>query len=300
MRIPIPTTGRAVWLVLVCLVALGAYAVGAPSGYAGSEACATCHDQIAAALAKTTHGKTTRMTWEGASGCEACHGPGAAHVDGGGDVTKMRNPENLPAGELSGICLACHERGNRTYWQGSQHDSRGVSCTTCHSIHEPVGTPLLAKSTQFESCTTCHLRKKAALMRSSHMPMREGTMQCSSCHNPHGSTGPAQLKQFSVNENCYSCHAEKRSPVLWEHPPVKENCLNCHDPHGSLHPRMLNAKQPRLCQQCHDEMRHPTQPHSSSQAAAFFPSSRTFNRGCANCHQMIHGSNHPSGVRFMR
>jgi DmsE family decaheme c-type cytochrome len=133
------------------------------------------------------------------------------------------------------------------------------------------------------------------------MPMREGIMTCSSCHNAHGTVGPAQLNQFSVNENCYECHAEKRSPKLWEHPPVREDCLNCHDPHGSLHPFMLKAKQPRLCQQCHDEMRHPTQPYDSAQPDQFFPNRRAmFNKACVNCHQQVHGSNHPAGVRFMR
>jgi predicted CXXCH cytochrome family protein len=77
--------------------------------------------------------------------------------------------------------------------------------------------------------------------------------------------------------------------------------MNCHDPHGSLHPRMQIAKLPRMCQQCHDETRHPTQPYSDASAAPeFFPNSRMFDRGCLNCHSMIHGSNHPAGMRFLR
>jgi hypothetical protein len=30
------------------------------------------------------------------------------------------------------------------------------------------------------------------------------------------------------------------------------------------------------------------------------PSNRIYNRGCVNCHQNIHGSNHPSGHSFVR
>jgi nitrate/TMAO reductase-like tetraheme cytochrome c subunit len=41
---------------------------------------------------------------------------------------------------------------------------------------------LLAKATEFETCGSCHLRREASLMRSAHMPLREGTMTCSSCH----------------------------------------------------------------------------------------------------------------------
>jgi len=310
-------SGCGVLPVLAALCLLGAFAgrltaqeapakaeEGAPGsgGFVGAEMCANCHDEVAAALKKNPHGKTGVANWEGATGCESCHGSGAAHAQEG-DKTKIRNPKNLATAEASAVCLSCHERGDRTHWTGSPHEGRDVSCLSCHRIHHE-GTPpagLFAKKTEFDTCTSCHLKKKATLMRSSHMPMREGQMTCSSCHNVHGSAGPSLLKQFSVNENCYACHAEKRAPVLWEHPPVKENCTSCHDPHGSLHPRLLVAKQPRLCQQCHDETRHPTQPYSdASSAPEFFPNSRMFDRGCMNCHSQIHGSNHPAGVRFIR
>lgn len=273
------------------------------AAYAEPGICAECHEDMATPLARTKHGQTKAANWDGAVGCESCHGPGAAHVEAGGTKETIRNPARMPAEEINAACLSCHERGERSHWAGSAHDGRGLSCTTCHSIHHPESpaTPLLIKKTEFETCTTCHLKRRASLYRSAHMPMREGQLTCTSCHNPHGSNGPAQLRQFSVNENCYACHADRRTPMLWEHPPVKENCVSCHDPHGSLHPRLLVAKVPRLCQQCHDETRHPTQPYSdASSGAEFFPNSRMFDRGCGNCHSMIHGSNHPAGVRFMR
>jgi DmsE family decaheme c-type cytochrome len=274
-----------------------------PDGHVGSEVCATCHQDQGHALAGTKHGKTSVGNWDGAVGCESCHGPGSAHVEAPGEPGKIHAFSKIPPAEATLACRSCHERGERSHWEGSPHDSRGLSCLTCHKIH-PSGTPppfLLVRESEFATCGTCHLKRKASLMRSAHMPLREGNMTCSSCHNPHGSTGPALLEQDTINENCYSCHAEKRSPVLWEHPPVRENCLTCHDPHGSLHPRMQIAKQPRLCQQCHDETRHPTQPYSdASSAPEFFPNSRMFDRGCLNCHSQIHGSNHPAGMRFLR
>jgi DmsE family decaheme c-type cytochrome len=275
----------------------------AAAAYAPPGSCGECHEEEAAALAKTKHGQTKAANWDGATSCETCHGPGGAHVDAGGTKETIRNPAHMTAAEINATCLSCHERGDRSHWMGSQHEGRGLACTSCHSIHHSASpsTPLLVKKTEFETCTTCHLKRNASLYRSAHMPMREGQVTCTSCHNPHGSNGPTLLKQFSVNENCYSCHADRRSPVLWEHPPVKENCTTCHDPHGSLHPRLLVAKVPRLCQQCHDETRHPTQPYSDASASPeFFPNVRMFDRGCVNCHSQIHGSNHPGGVRFLR
>jgi len=118
-------------------------------GYAEPGACATCHEEEAAALARTKHGKTGVATWDGARGCESCHGPGASHVAAGGTKETIKNPGVLPATELNAICLTCHERGEQSHWTGSPHEGRGLACTSCHSIHHAASpaTKLLAKAT---------------------------------------------------------------------------------------------------------------------------------------------------------
>src|SRR4029453_15230359 len=57
------------------------------SGYVGSEVCMACHADLAENLRTTPHAKLLQQTspepaahW----GCEACHGPGEAHVAAGG------------------------------------------------------------------------------------------------------------------------------------------------------------------------------------------------------------------------
>src|ERR1700722_14015392 len=61
------------------------------SKYVGAETCKTCHDEIYSSWEKRPHWKTTLDTKGGPShqGCEGCHGPGADHVAGGGDKTKI-------------------------------------------------------------------------------------------------------------------------------------------------------------------------------------------------------------------
>jgi DmsE family decaheme c-type cytochrome len=129
--------------------------------------------------------------------------------------------------------------------------------------------------------------------------VREGKMECTSCHSPHGSTNVRLLRAGNwINESCVSCHAEKRGPFLWEHAAGRESCVSCHDPHGSSNDRLLVAKMPMLCQRCHIGTRHPSTIYDGVQLNA--RSNRLVGRACINCHQNIHGSNHPSGNWFTR
>src|SRR5271168_3450039 len=105
------------------------------SKYVGSEVCKTCHEEIYNGWEKTPHWKTTLDTKGGPSrqGCEGCHGPGAAHVAGGGDKTKIFIfPDHSPK-EINDRCLTCHasstEHMNAT---NSLHRQNEVSCTSCH------------------------------------------------------------------------------------------------------------------------------------------------------------------------
>src|SRR5208282_3630989 len=62
------------------------------SKYVGAETCKTCHEDLYNSWEKTPHWKTTLNKDPSHQGCEGCHGPGADHVAGGGDITKIFNP----------------------------------------------------------------------------------------------------------------------------------------------------------------------------------------------------------------
>ena len=307
----------------ICGAVLGAsllrlWGAGSPEGDASpaikapvavtAETCRRCHRDYYDAWARSTHARIDGRLFKspGKQGCEACHGPGAEHAQSGNRALILRFSGSPPEA-VETACLKCHERGNRLYWRGSPHESRNITCTNCHTLHKkpdsvqhvsrflerPLETRLLARNTSMEVCLQCHLLQKAQLQRSSHMPLREGKLTCVDCHNPHGTPTPKLLRENSVNENCYRCHTEKRGPFLWEHPPAAEDCLNCHQAHGSMHEKLLKVRPPRLCQQCHMRGGHSTLPQLASNRLIY-------NLGCTNCHSQIHGSNHPSGVRFHR
>ena len=274
-----------------------------PAGYAGTDTCVVCHTDQENSLKGTQHGQAKNpRTPAAAQGCESCHGPGQAHVDDDAKGKILRFKAMKPA-DVNQTCLTCHNRGTHAGWEGSGHESRNLSCSTCHSVHSPKSLEKqLVKKTQTEVCATCHRTQVAKTERAvAHMPVREGKMSCSSCHNPHGSVNNVKALKAgsSVSESCTTCHTEMRGPMLWEHAPVKESCATCHDPHGSSNDRMLNVRMPMLCQRCHVATRHPATLYDRDEITTN-KSNRMFGRSCVNCHSNIHGSNHPSGQFYMR
>lgn len=278
-------------------------ATSRPASYIGSEACVRCHREQVGTFNQTLHGdillKHPRSDNE-KHGCESCHGPGSAHAatkepDQGrpGDIIAFGKDSPRPVTERNAICLTCHERADRTYWNGSAHETQGIACTNCHQLMEKVSVKFqLAKSTEVETCFQCHKDRRAQFERPSHHPLREGDMTCSSCHNPHGSATDSLLREASVNETCYKCHADKRGPYLWEHEPVRDSCLNCHEPHGTVNEYLLKIQRPRLCQSCHMGPGHGNPGNPMTVQAV--------NRSCQNCHTKVHGSNAPAGSLFQR
>ena len=201
-------------------------------------------------------------------------------------------------------CTPCHERiAPHSRWTGSIHQRAGLTCASCHKIHDKGSTETsttrrLTRSSEAETCFACHPAiRHAQTQRSTHLfrdELKRAQVGCSGCHDVHGSAGgDALLAAASVNDVCYRCHDDLRGPFLWEHPPARENCANCHSAHGSNNPRLLTMRQPMLCQSCHAGDAHVTAPGGPR-------SIWEVNRSCANCHGRIHGSNHPSGVTLQR
>jgi hypothetical protein len=80
----------------------------ADSGHVGTETCKTCHEDLPSKdffknYESSSHYVTTLDTKKGPEwhGCESCHGPGKAHVEGGGDKSKVFSFKNASAIEIS-------------------------------------------------------------------------------------------------------------------------------------------------------------------------------------------------------
>ena len=279
---------------------------GMESGeFLGVEVCADCHRDKTETMESSPHGQAadSRSPF-GRNGCETCHGPGTLHFETEGNcIISLTGRYGESVEHRNDICLSCHQNRLRNHWQSSMHEAEDLTCTNCHSIHSK--NDVVHRASQNEVCLSCHKDIRAQTFRASSHPIRENKIICSDCHNPHGSTGPSALKQLSINENCYSCHAEKRGPFLWEHYPASEDCTLCHRVHGSNHAALLNKPGPQLCQQCHASIVASGGRRHISNFLDFADADKGRGRfvvgmNCANCHNKIHGSNHPSGSFLQR
>jgi len=307
-------------LLMMALMAISAPAVVAaqdsdsqvePPNYSrkGADTCFQCHDdQAVLAVFRTKHAVPSDPSspfGHGQLQCEACHGPGGDHagrVRRGQErppVVLFGSDSGTPVAEQNAYCVDCHLTDTGFAWHGSGHDENTVACADCHTSHIERD-PVLATATQAEVCFDCHQQQRTQSMKPYAHPVRQGKMDCSGCHNTHGETTDRLLARATTNDTCYDCHAENRGPYLWEHAPVAEDCGNCHDPHGSNYPGMLSMRAPTLCQSCHSQAGHPSLPQDERGLPQNTPSQYLLGQTCMNCHDQVHGSNHPSGSKLMR
>ena len=263
-----------------------------PADFVGSDVCATCHAELAKKFSDNPHAKLAlRHNGTGAT-CESCHGSGKAHVEGGGDVTKIKQLGKLSQKDVDATCLGCHA-GAHPNFERSPHAKAGVGCSGCHSIHAGDTEAQLLKASQPKLCFQCHTDVKPAFDMPFHHKVNEGLVKCSDCHDVHGTFGNNNIKSTAdQNMICTKCHMENRGPFVYEHPAVKaEGCLGCHTPHGSQNARLLNVPNiNQLCNQCHSPVSASTM-HSMNAGSADRPP-------CITCHTMIHGSNiNPAFIR---
>jgi len=269
------------------------------SQYVGSDACMACHEDVFKKWETTPHYKTTLDARGGPAkqGCESCHGPGAEHVGGGGDKTKIKVFTELGTRKITETCQSCHQYGvEHSNFNRTAHANNDVSCISCHSVHKPKEAQFLLVKAQPDLCYSCHLDKRAEFKKPFRHRVDEKLVKCTDCHNQHGGFLTAQLRATNAQDTtCFKCHVEKAGPFVFEHAPVKsEGCVACHSPHGSTNPRLLKRSQINLlCLECHT---------LSSDIASPPPAGPAHNQtqkyqACTLCHVTVHGSNH-SAVFF--
>ncbi len=228
--------------------------------------CAACHNtRLRKHYDATTDSYSTTMAEMGV-GCEACHGPMAAHnafqlkkeaKPGGHDPTLRR----LDRDQMFSVCGSCHSRRAELtgdFFPGeSFFDHYALSIPDETDLFYPDGQ---IRDEDYEFNAFLGSRMKAAGIR------------CIECHEPH--SGKTRV---AGNDLCMVCHAAptptapKIDPATHTHhqPGSKgANCVDCHMPqtvymqrhsrhdHGFTIPDPLLTKQlgiPNACARCHSD-----------------------------------------------
>jgi len=197
-------------------------------GYAGSQSCAQCHENIHTAWIGTRHAQAFsapifQRDWtelgsqvsclechttgydaqtgkyaETGVTCEACHGP-----------FQPNHPEApMPITPNADLCSSCHTTTTNE-WRASVHGQQGIQCQACHNPHSQ--TPKADSITGL--CTTCHQERGGSFTHSTHA---NAGLECSNCHmftSPR-TTDPIQGlvptgHTFSVGSDaCIACHQD--------------------------------------------------------------------------------------------
>jgi predicted CXXCH cytochrome family protein len=230
--------------------------------------CAQCH---------VTGFDPAKHTWKELSvGCEACHGPGSAHVEAkpAERFGTIVNPASLPFDYAASVCGQCHTRGKSPdgKWPHPIDFQVGDILTTAHFR-------VVAKEDQAawwpDGSVKQHRQQYPEWKASKHA---KAGVTCITCHSVHEAPGKFATR-LAPNNLCISCHSNVSTDSVTGHTPIANapqhsDCIGCHmAPTGKsgatrgdervhtfkvVKPSATNTlgggsvdKQPNACNSCH-------------------------------------------------
>lgn len=188
----------------------------APMNRAIDPTCLYCHaSRVQQPLPGTQNHFAGDPFLENGVGCERCHGPGSAHVQGKG---RMVNPVALMPDRRDSICAQCHIEAEAAI------DKAGRNM----SDFRP-GDSLLDFKSFFIYPDDAHrltaVSHVEALAQSVCKQRSGDKMSCLTCHDPHAVV-PSLDRASYYRSKCLSCHTGQRYAT--QHRGMNPDCIACH------------------------------------------------------------------------
>ena len=196
--------------------------------------CSSCHDDAAAALEKSVHGR--RNGGGEAPVCSSCHGDVHEFVprsDPGSQLSRRNLPKTCGACHANPEFLARHHLGLARpieAYERSVHgralargNDKAASCSDCHgattSARRRTPRPASTAGTCPATCGQCHTEMRDAFSASIHGQAvargLAGAPVCTDCHGEHAILAPAEpgslVNPARVSSvTCGRCHGDER------------------------------------------------------------------------------------------
>lgn len=158
-------------------------------------------------------------------GCEACHGPGSAHILGAGDPNKIVAPSKLSPAEQNDVCEQCH--GRYKSLPAGTHDWP-IKDDTYEVWLPGSGKPLTDFVTDAAGLwpdgkhSKQHHQQNRDFEQSSKPGFVFHPVVCSECHSPHSRRNSRQIRT-SITDGDLRIPTRDQNDTL---------CLACHATHG--------------------------------------------------------------------
>lgn len=186
-----------------------------------SQSCFGCH--------ATGYFVSKRQFVETGVGCEACHGPGRAHLESEGGAATIVNPADLPRERARMTCGQCHSLGKDPSGRYPFPVLTARAGLTDEAVALRPFEPGRDLELAFVDAKPLIVQKGGEYSLLVQAPEYYADQVCTDCHDPHGMTENPRMLIDSTSGLCLRCHGDSITDLESHWGADKAPCWDCHE-----------------------------------------------------------------------